>query len=145
MFNKQLFAFIQKRANAAAFSRILFMVIVRRNVNSSCEHKSVNMFQRVCAGSFFCEKRKNVRNSAACGYCFYVVFVYFKSAFFVFIRRKNSYNGFREKFLLKLIWILDIFSAFQYYYPTFYCYLQVLHLLFLQGKFQYHNLYFPFC
>ena len=125
MFNKQLFAFIQKRANAAAFSRILFMVIVRRNVNSSCEHKSVNMFQRVCAGSFFCEKRKNVRNSAACGYCFYVIFVYFKSVFFVFIRLKNSYNGFREKFLLKLIRMLDIFSAFQYYYPTFYCYLQV--------------------
>ena len=125
MFNKQLFAFIQKRADAAAFSRILFMVIVRRNVNSSCEHKSVNMFQRVCAGSFFCEKRKNVRNSAACGYCFYVIFVYFKSVFFGCIRWKNSYNGFREKFLLKLIRMLDIFSAFQYYYPTFYCYLQV--------------------
>ena len=96
-----------------------------KELNRAVGGVATSQHQCVCAGRFFCEKRKNVRNSAACGYCFYVVFVYFKSAFFVFIRRKNSYNGFREKFLLKLIRILDIFSAFQYYYPTFYCYLQV--------------------
>lgn len=110
--NKQLFAFIKKRAYAVAFSCILFSVIFRRNIDSAGKQQSVYMVKRIGTVSFFRKKRKNIRNSAAAGNGIDIILVYCKSVFFVFIGRKNSDNGFRIKALLCFILCSKYFSRF---------------------------------